>query len=69
MNLEEKVCVIIISSLRAGSSVKEIVKFLNFSGKRRYGLPAAQSANLCTITFGAFARGMSTGAPTTLPPP
>ncbi len=57
MNWEEKLCAIIISGLRAGSSVKETVKFHNFSGQRRYGLPAAQTAKPCTITFGAFARG------------
>ena len=34
MNYEEKVCVIIISGLRAGSSVKETVRFHNFSGQR-----------------------------------
>ncbi len=33
---------IIISGLRAGSSVKETVKFHNFSGQRRDGLPAAR---------------------------
>jgi hypothetical protein len=69
MNYEEKVCAIIISGLRAGSSVRETVRFHNFSGQRRYGLPAAQTANPCIITVGAFARGMSTGAPITLPPP
>jgi hypothetical protein len=69
MNSEEKVCAIIISGLRAFRSVKEIVKFHNFSGQRRYGLPAAHTATPWTITFGAFARGMSTGAPITLPPP
>ncbi len=39
MNSEEKVRAIIISGLRAGSSVKDIVKFHNFSGQRRNGLP------------------------------
>ncbi len=55
MNYEEKVCMIIISGLRAGSSVKETVRFHKFSGQRRYGLTAAQTANPCIITLGAFA--------------
>ncbi len=57
MNSEEKVCAIIISGLPAGSSVKEIVKFLNFSGQRRYGLPAAQTANPCTISLERLREG------------
>jgi hypothetical protein len=33
------------------------------SGQRRHGLPAAQNATPYIITFGAFARETSTGAP------
>ncbi len=69
MNSEEKVRAIIISGLRAGSSVKDIVKFHNFSVSKEKWPPSTQTATPWTITFGAFLRGMSTGAPTTLQPP
>ncbi len=69
MNSEEKVRTIIISGMRASSSVKDIVKFHNFSVLKEKWHPSTQTATPWTITFRAFLRGMSTGAPTTLQPP
>ncbi len=69
INSEEKVRAIIISGMRASSSVKDIVKFHNFSVSKEKWHPSTQTATPWTITFGAFLRGMSTGALTTLQPP